>query len=180
MTTIEVNKILIFDPISIATIIEAVAEPYLRPAIGQVIDLNKLNTVALGANTGRYLYADKDLPYKNKEQELPIRGIAIMNAYIERLLGVNSAWVKHYNPSLVDIWGVYVLAEYANTPEVFDLIENQLCDIRTDILEFIGKNHWLMHFQRMRKNDIIIEQSIDYRVYQWCLEHPEEWKTNKR
>ncbi|EKD22625.1 MAG: hypothetical protein ACD_84C00034G0001 [uncultured bacterium] len=108
------------------------------------------------------------------EPTMPIRGMRIIQIYIDKLLTENSAWNGCGSPTLQMIWGEFISQEYYYTMEVYEKIESILTDIRIDVLDFIGRNKWLMNFQSTRGCDIIIEQTIDYRIHQWCLEHNQE------
>ena len=183
---IETTKLQLIDPIPIASIIEMIATPYLRP---QHIIKKEISNVAYDM-FGRAVeliepvYNDvviKDR-YKirnNIDTTIPVVGIEIIKRYIDRMLLINSAWSKQEVPSLQKIWSEFLLPEYEITIEVYELIESALNDIRNDIRDFINGEVWVMHFQRSRFNDIVIEKCQDFRIYNFMLEHGSEYKRKK-
>jgi hypothetical protein len=108
------------------------------------------------------------------EPTYPIRGIKIIQEYVNKILTDNSAWVNRGPLPTSSLWHDYISHEYLNTGEVYDLIENLLVDVRVDLKDFIGDDRWFMFFQNMRVSDIIIERTCDYRVHSWMEEHGHE------
>jgi hypothetical protein len=113
----------------------------------------------------------RDGKFLTSTPTVPIRGIKIISAYIDMLLTKYSAWATNNNISVNDIWKEFIKQEYEYTPEVFELIEDLLYDLRSEVRSFIGNDKWIMFFQKSFRNDIIIERTIDYRIYHYCQEH---------
>jgi hypothetical protein len=42
-------------------------------------------------------------------------------------------------------------------------------DLYSDISEFVSDNRWNIYFTKIINNSILIEKSVDYRIYQWTL-----------
>jgi hypothetical protein len=171
MNRIEVNKVFIIDPISLAVTLESIMSPYLKDASDKVFKNDtKQDTVA---NRIKKEYIEGEI-YENTntnsasliDNNIPIRGIELIKAYINMLLVNNSAWLNS-KQLIEDSVGMFIKDEFIHTQAIFDLIDSNLFDLRTDILGFIGKNKWLMHFQNMRNSDIIIDQCQDYRAWDW-------------
>jgi hypothetical protein len=166
----ETTKIIIFDPLPLAAIVENIAQPYLRALdkvinkepeyvfdqYGRVVGTMDMLNAANGTKQGRKIQA----PYI-----YPTVGISIIKAYVDRILIHYSAWTKQGTPTLQSIWSEFLIPEYEYTEDVYGLIENLLGELHTDIVNFIGDDKWHMHFLRMRNSDLMIEKTIDYRVH---------------
>lgn len=162
----ETVKIMLINPIPLAWAIEAAVKPYLISISDTNRDNNKKVTV----------YDIHGRPHHEVVVQptivltTPVVGMEIIKSYIERILITNSAWSKQKIPTVFDIWQEYIVPEYKDNVDVYDLIENLLTNIYTDIREFLGNDKWIVHLQKNRYSDIVIEKCIDYRIY-WYKQH---------
>lgn len=74
------------------------------------------------------------------------------------------------NSSVVDLRDSirpYVRAEYAHDNELLDALEYHLLNLRNSIVDFLGENRWIMHFQKIKMGTLEIEKTVDYRIMQY-------------
>lgn len=164
MSDMEVTKAFIFDPIPVAQMIEDRVGQYLNPA---------QQTATVEKSELKYNNVVIKPMSKNVDTTYPAVGMEIIKTYINALLTYNSSWLKIKTYSTKDDLIKYLLPDYQNDDEVMDLLFNMLTEIRTDILQFIGNDKYVMHFMRMRNTDIVIEKTIDFRIY-WYNQNVKE------
>ena len=161
---IETLKILIIDPIPLATLIESKLKIYLEP----LKPVLKEEITFVYDMYGRPMHVREDMNIDTGTIHRPvnnIRGIEIIKSYINRLLIINSAWSKQEVPSVISIWNKYIIPEYQYTVEVYELIEGLLLELKEEIRAFINGEYWNIHLQRNRYSDIIIDKCIDFRIF---------------
>ena len=175
MAPIETTKILIFDPMGLASTIEMIARPYLRikKEINKepeyVFDMRG-RPIGLMEDYLKLMLPNTGLKQHIKPPVLPTIGIDIIKEYVDRLLLKYSAWTKQGTPTLHSIWSTYLLPEYEFTEDVYGLIENVLGELHSDIVNFIADDIWIMHFMKIRNRDIVVEKTIDFRVH-YYMQH---------
>ena len=125
---------------------------------------------------GKYLILKPHLV--SDKNPLPETGIDMIEALVDAVLAESSAWIRRRPMSLQDIWSRFVKPEYQESIELYEYINNLLLELRTQLKEFIGKDIWIMHFKVRNKFEILVEKTIDYRIYQWHQEHAWEFKTD--
>ncbi len=157
MSDIEVTKAFIFSPIPTAQMIEDKVGQYLN------IVQPKPKEFAVAENK----YTDAVIkPTNIKEESIyPAIGMEIVKAFVDRLLLINSGWLNVGGYLIREELNKHLLQEYQNNDEVLSLLESILFEVRIDVNQFIGKDKFIMHFMRTRRYDIVIEKTIDYRIY---------------
>lgn len=163
-TSIETIKILILDPIPLASMIERKAKPYLK----EIKPIVKEKISIVYDMYGRALHVMDNNCVDDcvcVKQPLHTRGVEIIKSYINRILIMNSVWSKEEIPTITAMWSKYLIPEYEYTIEVYELIEGLMDNLRMEIIAFIGKDKWNIHLQRVRYNDIIIEKCTDFRIF---------------
>ena len=118
----------------------------------------------------------------SESPDIPIRGLAIINKYIDKIILDNSIWIKCKKPDIEEIWKDYVLEEYVNNYQVYELIERIIYEIYERLIHFIGPNKWIIHCKNKPFGcgdtyDILIEKYGDYRIDEWMREHGDEYKS---
>ena len=98
---------------------------------------------------------------------IPYIGMAIVRAFIERVVEDSAEWSRRTTPSFEETMEPFLKPQWRQTEEVYEHLRGMMIDCRTDIKVFLGHDHWIMHFVRVRGFDIYIEKSIDYRIYDW-------------
>lgn len=176
MIQIETKKIYLIDALPYAAEIERKFNNYLLP-VGDAIYDNNIKSkdqyhAMLSRLRGKHVCSKftNDMEEDFFDDVNVKRGLAIINAYIEMLLHNKSAWVKGKIAN-DEMLGRFLKREYKEDDAVMDSIFDFFHDLRQNITDFIGNDEWTMHFQSYRKSDIVIEKTIDYRVYHWHIEH---------
>lgn len=65
----------------------------------------------------------------------------------------------------------FVYPQYETDDEILTVVDDHLLDFRTTILDFLGKDKWIMHFLKLNRGSLTLEKTVDYRVYSWMVEH---------
>jgi hypothetical protein len=65
----------------------------------------------------------------------------------------------------------FVYPQYEGQDDILTMIEDHLLDFKTTILDFLGKDKWIMHFLKVSRGSLIVEKTVDYRIYSWMVEH---------
>lgn len=102
------------------------------------------------------------------EPTLPIEGLRIVRADVETTIHERSRkWCKKpYDP--IDIVLRHLLREeYAGNERLIVDLAETMNPIRRQVVDFIGQDEWVMHFARPHGWEIIVDKSIDYRIYDW-------------
>jgi len=162
----ETTKVLLIDPLSLARLIELTAKPYLK----QVVKDDAATEAVLVTFDTYGRKSSEVVKVSQPKPQLPKIGIEIIKSYIEMILISNSAWSKQKVPTIVDLWSDFIVPEYRETIEVYELIENLLVNLTVDIKDFIGADKWIIHLQRTRYTDIVIDKCIDFRIH-WYKQH---------
>lgn len=188
-------KTYVLDCIEMATFLEIVMRDYFVPvteglyiegelnpalvigrAYFQLRDLQQTPLYDLDNIKGKGDITDIDgnVIVKNKQLETitnspltPIQGINIIVAYIEFLIDRNSAWSHNKFRPLSSYINEYIKPEYHGVVEIYEKIDDLLIDLKISISKYLGDNRWIMFFLRRKNSDIFIDQSIDYRIYDW-------------
>jgi hypothetical protein len=170
MPDIEVTKAFIFDPLPIAHLIESRAMKYLNTAqiLGSALDIVDRSNVKY--NNAIIKKSDA------VENTFPVVGLEIVKAYVNTLLTAKSGWLKLGNYSASNEIYKFILPEYHHNDDVWAILSDILIEIRTDVNGFVGDDKFIMHFMRTRKTDIVIEKTIDYRIYDWMQKFGSEIK----
>ena len=119
---------------------------------------------------------DSARQYVTKEPSMPIRGLKMVNAFVELLLNENSTWLHTWHQNTESIWRQYIAPEWQDSPNIYALMDDTLLPVKTELLAFIGYNGWIMHFSRLINSDILIEKGPDFRIHQWTIEHAHEYR----
>ena len=169
MASIEVTKALLFDPLPLAYLIESRAGMYL--------DHTKVNENSNIVNVGNVSYSNVIIKKTEEfENKFPHVGLEIIKTYVNLLLTHKSGWLKFGSCDPRDSICNYILPEFRNDDAVYDIIASILVEVRNDVNDFIGKDDFVMHFVRMRRTDVVIEKTIDFRIFDWNRRMAEgEW-----
>jgi hypothetical protein len=104
--------------------------------------------------------------YLSVAPTLPVRGILLVADMVDWTIQNSAAWTKRKCPLVGTVIEQHLKEEY-RTPEVIERVDNLLADIRTDVRQFIGRDTWVMFFHKLRRRDIIVERTVDFRIYDW-------------
>ncbi|WP_144106671.1 hypothetical protein [Paraburkholderia sp. BCC1886] len=99
---------------------------------------------------------------------LPGRGVAIIKRCIGDLLCHYGD--KRENPPVVStpaLYGEFLKPEFREEPEVYEQILGVLLPIESQVREFLGHDHWVVHFLRQDRFSLYVEKSLDYRIIEW-------------
>ena len=76
------------------------------------------------------------------------------------------------NPSNLNaVIAEFVYPQYEGQDDILTMIEDHLLDFKTTLLDFLGKDKWIMHFLKVSRGSLIVEKTVDYRIYSWMVEH---------
>ncbi len=99
---------------------------------------------------------------------IPHRGLALCLAVVDGLIDDRSTvYTKRPQHTLGELFGPYLNYEFINNVNSMEKLHEILIDLRTDVTAFMGTNGWIMHFAHLNYTDIIVEQTIDYRIFDW-------------
>lgn len=136
--------------------------------------LNHNNAVVINARTAKHKAS-----YLTTHPTVPARGIRIVSDVVFSTIRAHAAWEPEHKfcmrtllqSHLKEEYQGYLHQAYKGELDLVGLFENAVVDLRSEVRAFLGSDKWIMHAQRERGTDIIIEKSIDYRIYQWEQEH---------
>jgi hypothetical protein len=126
----------------------------------------------------------------------PVRGLAMVGDTIAWILNDLAKWKKPIaSAQTCDVLGIFANPESSAKPDVVvplsaplrgyfktSKVANEdfrnhegvlnratdlLLDIRSEVVSFVGRDHWIMHFYGRQGRDYIIEKTIDFRIYDW-------------
>lgn len=157
---------------------------YYTRVNGQDSPLQGIESVssAIYTQDGELAVAAKLVKALTLEPTRPYRGIALVSLMVDHVLDSRAKWRK-YTPggrehrSLTDAVMDYLIGEIAIPLPQLTLIElaeqvaELTLELRTEVSEFVGEDHWVMHFQRQWRSNLVIEKSVDYRIHAWEQEH---------
>ena len=144
MSDFDVSKMLILDTFGLADLIETRCEKYLRKA-------------EIQCNGAKVL---------KKTVEIPIIGVNVISAYVEKILVDNAAYTTR-KINAPEVFNDFLLPEYNNNYGVFELLESLLLDLKIDITGFISDNKFMMCFHKIKGTDLYIEKTIDFRIHEY-------------
>lgn len=118
--------------------------------------------------TGRIIVSLKDLKTKARffkhEPSVPSVGIKIAIAVVTRYLGTLCRHTRHVHDRIrID---KYVRPEYQEMVDKEEFVHGfeRLLDLVTD---FVGRDTWNIYFYKLRGTSLVIEKSVDWRVYRY-------------
>lgn len=102
---------------------------------------------------------------------LPVRAFQIVYALVQHVIDQVLPYTpaKDYQKDILQ----YVKPEFHHlvTEGYFESILYKLIN---DIYMFIGSDNWNIYYIKSQRSDLIIEKSIDYRVYDWTLQQEQQ------
>ena len=106
----------------------------------------------------------------------PVMSLMLMQGLIDELIETRSNWIHGArNRTATELYAPYLRTFTEQEHEIQDLVHTQLEEILlttfNDVREFIGEDRWILHFLRVSGMDFIVEKTIDYRIYQYNLQH---------
>jgi hypothetical protein len=188
MNQFQVTRTMLIDPVPTADSIETLYGEYLVPMSHSVSAMEPQHMVpgSWYDQYGRLIVREqanlqpvtppKQQVRRQPNHPLPVRGIAIVNSLVDWVLSDCSIW-KQSHTSCIDSFAEFVLPEYRGNIDFLELIAGHLVDVRTEVREFVGPDRWIMHFHTLRGRDIIVEKTIDFRIFDWeRRKQAGEWK----
>lgn len=112
----------------------------------------------------------------------PFRGLEVVNAVVASTLDSLALW-QRYAPlcrshqsstdAVASTLSKQALAHLSpdDVLGIADTCVQATFDIREDVVRFVGNDKWIMHFLRTWRGDLLVEKTIDYRIYSWEKEH---------
>lgn len=206
-TSFPVKETLIYDTLPLAAMIESHMAHYLRPREpglylegkdkpvfpphrryfcvedGQMREIQ----IKRAADVKTDIYNDSDqLVFSAKAikrlrdtADLPIVGMQIVEAQITSTIEQLSAWTLTKGEQGDEYWWPFITPEYHHTPAVFEKLRKMLGAVRKEVASFIGEDEWIMHFTRNIRGGIMIEKTIDYRIFAWEQEHGKAFRQRR-
>jgi hypothetical protein len=124
--------------------------------------------------SGDIVVTSKNVKQLSEEPTVPTIGMQIIKAFVQKTLDDKSAWLNVWlhrdQASYEEIWREFIKPEYHNDETLNDIVNNivsTLVDLRTNIIKFIDKDTWLMHFLKVNRGDYYIEKCCDFRIWDW-------------
>lgn len=59
------------------------------------------------------------------------------------------------------------LVQLESNAELRSKLVDATVDLRTEVQQFIGADKWVMHFHYLRGLDIVVEKTVDFRIFDW-------------
>lgn len=157
---------------------------YYTKSAGQDIPLQGIETVgtAIYTQDGELAVTAKQVKLLALQPTRPFRGISLVSVLVDQTLDSRAKWRRYTSGgqekrSPADVVSDYLVSELAVPLPQLALLElaeqvvDLTLDLRTEIGSFVGDDHWIMHFQRPWRSNIVIEKSVDYRIHAWEQEH---------
>ena len=161
---------------------DANTAPQLHPVNGEVYDSRDKPVVS------QFMVSQLS-PFPN----IPVKGMEIVKGYIKKIINTQGHWPHgQIIEDTEDLLQADFLPEWLHNPEdaylqepvakqkaivkrlvldkLVDSIEAALYEMRNQLIEFIGKDKWVMHFVKFSKacrHDVLVEKTINYKVYDW-------------
>jgi hypothetical protein len=109
------------------------------------------------------------------EQRMPPSQVRYLKEVADTLRSKVSKDVRRDQSSgssnLIGVIRDFVYPQYEGEEEILTMIEDHLLDFKTTILDFLGKDKWIMHFLKVSRGSLTIEKTVDYRIYSWMVDH---------
>lgn len=112
--------------------------------------------------------------FLSNEPMLPWRGVQVVKTLVEKQL---DQYLKYrIEPSAYTVSDEHfnctreTLAQHREVDNALAIINDIYAPLCDDLLEFIGQYEWHIHYACFKDTKLVIEQSIDYRAYEW-LQH---------
>lgn len=138
----------------------------IRKEIEKVLDEYGLLTLANLDHQARYLSQQFNLPYEDCRTRLQEYA-----AHLRKLPSKDVRRDQERGGNLKGVIADFVYPQYEAEDDILSIIEDYLLDFRTTILDFLGKDKWIMFFSKISRGKLIIERTVDYRIYSWMVEH---------
>lgn len=111
----------------------------------------------------------------------PSRTAKLIRACVDHIVLRHGCWTgskpnyhrRTDNYNLIAVIREFVQPQYSNyeqNVELLSTLEGYLSELRASVLEFLGKDKWIMHFVKTSRGTMTIEKTIDYRIYSWMTE----------
>ena len=151
-------------------------DKFNRPVLTPITNFNKV-TDAVVDEAGNLIFPFTVM--KNKEKYLtnhptvPSRGLLLIKLMIEKHIESICRWNRY------STFNNKILAHFTN--EGYEIYNeghiDKICEsLFMQLNNFIGLDEWHIYFVKFIGLDILIEKTIDYRVYEWTREHGDSFK----
>jgi len=101
------------------------------------------------------------------EPSFPSRGMKIVSAAVDWTISEGSRWAKRPRISLHSVLQEHLREEYQQDELALCRLSELVFDVCDQVRQFIGKDHWVMHFHKQRGRDIVVEKTVDWRIVDW-------------
>lgn len=107
---------------------------------------------------------------------MPVVGFEMLHDALNHFLQLHSGWVtglkdaRGYEKVWVEKYLVNYDKEFHDQTPDFTPLErayDTTIQLREQIKDFIGNQTWVMYFVKQKDIDIVIEKTIDYRIWDW-------------
>lgn len=129
--------------------------------------------------------------YLSREPTVPVIALQIIEIIAKRVVDdLSKFWIRMDNPRLRfestrkedDFYKPEILLRpffidnlsAHQYQESVDEIMEEVSLLKREISQFIGSDKWIMHFVRRRGSSLIVEKTIDYRIYAWERDHADD------
>lgn len=124
--------------------------------------------------TGDLVITQRDLRLKAKYlsngPDIPVSVINMAMAVVEEYLSVNCKYSRSVHRARSNSY----LKEDVVSLEMDGKIEDAFCKLLDEVHNFIRNDTWHIYFYRLKGTTLIIEKTIDWRIYDWhCIQHKE-------
>jgi hypothetical protein len=151
-----------------------------RIVLEPITDLSKVEESIVDEEGNLILsghYMKNKQMFLSNQPTVPSRGIEIVKCLIDEHLAKISPWSKSQG------YRQRLNSYFKNAAAVHEIVEDgfleRICEsLIMSVNDFIGNDVWNMYFTKVVAVDLLIEKSIDYRIYDWTMQR--EYKQNEQ
>lgn len=184
-------------PTSLQPVMRAHEQYYqLMPVEGNLPTVEKIHVQADIKGAVYNLDAERVVPAGqvkrlSAQPQLPVRGLQVVFAAVDHTLRQHAAWAKkpvgHCGAFLAEYLKEdyhqclpedeadleflrrkgYPLQRLQRNSELREQLTDALVEIREQVRQFIGQDRWVMHFHYAQGLDIVVDKTIDFRIFDW-------------
>lgn len=141
------------------------------------------------------------------QPSLPVRGMAVVYSAVDQTLRECAAWSRRSVGSVGAFLADHLKEEFRQclpdseedqlillrkgipaerlsvlqrNTAIREQMTDLLGEVRYDVRQFVGQDKWVMHFHYASGRDIEVEKTVDFRIYQWEMEHGHEYSHIRR
>lgn len=105
--------------------------------------------------------------YVKLEPALPARGLAVLSTAVDWTLTGAAAWSKRDSAPLTAFLADHLKDEHRKDDVVLQRLSDLTLDLRYDTRQFVGQDLWVIHIHSQRGRDIVVEKTVDFRIFDW-------------